>query len=61
MVWSFLFVTICVFMKWKENSIKNTLIKFGGMGILAIENMVLVISYFFLASYYILLAINLLM
>ncbi len=48
-------------MKWKENSIKNTPIKFGGMGILAVENMVLAISYFFLASYYVLLAINLLM
>ena len=48
-------------MKWKENSIKNTPIKFGGMDILAIENMVLAISYLFLASHYILLAINLLM
>ena len=48
-------------MKWKEHSIKNTPIKFGGMDILAVENMVLAISYFFLASYYILLAINLLM
>ncbi len=28
-------------MKWKENSIKNTPIKFGGMDILAIENMVI--------------------
>ena len=27
-------------MKWKENSIKNTPIKFGGMDILAIENMI---------------------
>ena len=50
-----------VFMKWKENSIKNTPIKYGGMDILAIENMVLAISYLFLASYYMLLAINLLM
>ena len=50
-----------VFMNWKENSIKNTPIKFGGMDILAVENMVLAISYLFLASYYVLLAINLLM
>jgi hypothetical protein len=50
-----------VFMNWKENSIKNTPINFGGIDILAVENMVLAISYFFLASYYILLAINLLM
>ena len=50
-----------VFMKWKENSNKNTPIKFGGMNILAVENMVIAISYLFLASYYILLAINLLM
>ena len=48
-------------MMWEENSIKNTPIKFGGIGILAVENMVLAISYLFLASYYILLAINLLM
>jgi hypothetical protein len=48
-------------MNWKEHSIKNTPIKFGGIGILAVENMVLAISYFFLASYYILLAVNLLM
>ena len=48
-------------MKWKEHSIKNTPIKFGGMGILAVENMVPAVSYLFLASYYILLAINLLM
>ena len=52
-----------VFMNWKENSIKNTPIKFGGIDILAVavENMVLAISYLFLASYYVLLAINLLM
>ena len=48
-------------MKWKENSIKNTPIKFGGMDILAVENMVLAVSYLFLASYYLLLTINLLM
>ena len=49
-----------VFMKWKEHSIKNTQIKFGEL-ILLVENMVLAISYLFLASYYVLLAINLLM
>ncbi len=48
-------------MKWKEHSIKNTPIKVGGIDILAVENMVLAISYLFLASYYILLAINFLM
>ena len=48
-------------MKWKEHSIKNTPIKFGGICIPYVENMVLAISYLFLASYYILLAINLLM
>ena len=38
-----------VFMNWKENSIKNTPIKFGGIDILSVENMVLAISYLFLA------------
>ena len=48
-------------MKWKEHSIKNTPIKVGGIGILLVENMVLAVSYLFLASYYVLFAINLLM
>ena len=33
-------------MKWKEHSIKNTPIKFGGICIPYVENMVLAISYF---------------
>ena len=48
-------------MKWKGNSIKNTPNQIGGICIQPIGNMVLAISYLFLASYYILLAINLLM
>ncbi len=48
-------------MKWKDHLIKNTPIKLGGLCIVPVENMVLAISYLYLASYYILLAINLLM
>lgn len=43
----------------KEHSLKTLLFNIGGICILTVENIVLAISYIFMASYYILLTIEL--